>query len=393
VKASYLLVFVSLFLVVFLPDASAVNRRIRVVCMGDVIDQYGGFNSFVVIRTDPAIDTTLVPSRPSYLGFDRARRNMRIYMPRTYSQLKENYDLIVMSDADRTVFDATWVEWMSRGVKEGGLGLLWLGSIASNSFPSWEGTTITQVLPSEPSPELDISGSFKVRIHDRGEPLMRILAWEDSPPLANLNTQIPRDAARVFALTDSPKGYPLITYWEIGSGRALCFASKFPNGVAPWARDWQYFPEAMIFLAYRTGDRPLPDDVSLFSQLISDFGDFEMRNSMVVSVINFVEQFGGRTDKLYRRLDELGLKKKAAETAYLAGDYASSLEKMKEIRGGQQALMRDAMEVKDSAMFWVYLTEWCAITAAILISGVVLWGLMVRRRLYREVYTSRLGQT
>ena len=51
------------------------------------------------------------------------------------------------------------------------------------------------------------------------------------------------------------------------------------------------------------------------------------------------------------------------------------------------------MEVKDSAMFWVYLTEWCAITAAILISGVVLWGLMVRRRLYREVYTSRLGQT
>lgn len=37
--------------------------KVRVFCFGDVIEQYGSFNSYAVIQIDPAVETTLVPTR------------------------------------------------------------------------------------------------------------------------------------------------------------------------------------------------------------------------------------------------------------------------------------------------------------------------------------------
>jgi hypothetical protein len=47
-----------------------------------------------------------------------------------------------------------------------------------------------------------------------------------------------------------------------------------------------------------------------------------------------------------------------------------------------------AEEVKNEALLWVYLTEWLSVSGTALIVGFVLWTLMVRRRLYREVETT-----
>jgi len=44
-----------------------------------------------------------------------------------------------------------------------------------------------------------------------------------------------------------------------------------------------------------------------------------------------------------------------------------------------------AMKLKDQAMLWIYLIEWSVVTATLTIGGFVLWSLMVRGRLYREV--------
>ena len=49
-----------------------------------------------------------------------------------------------------------------------------------------------------------------------------------------------------------------------------------------------------------------------------------------------------------------------------------------------------ALEAKDAALFWVFVTEWLVVTASGLICGAVVWTLMVRRRLYREVTVTRL---
>ncbi len=374
--------------------ASSLEGRVNVICFGDVVDQYGGFNSFVVIRNDPAIDATLVPSRPDYLGSQEAAwRNMRIYMPRTYARLTQDYDLILTSDADRTIFRTEWIDWLGRSVTDEGLGLLWLGSIQSNSFESWEGTTLADIAPCEPGQDLDVSGSFKVKVLDSSEPLMAALPWQEAPALANVNSQVAKQGSSLWARMVHPKEYPLMTYWRIGSGRVLCFASKFPNGVLPWTRGWAFFPEAMIYLTYRTAERALPQDVLLFRQLITDFLEYEERRSMAASVIGFVEQFGGRTDRLFQRFDDAAQMKAGADAAYLAGDYDRCLDIMREVKADQLAMMEDAMKAKDSALLWVYITEWCALTATIMVSGLVVWGLMVRRRLYREVGSSRLPRS
>ncbi len=55
-------------------------------------------------------------------------------------------------------------------------------------------------------------------------------------------------------------------------------------------------------------------------------------------------------------------------------------------------ILEDAKKLQQAVMFWIYLIEWFAVVGTFLISGIVLNLLMVRRRLYREVATTRTRQ-
>jgi hypothetical protein len=48
--------------------------------------------------------------------------------------------------------------------------------------------------------------------------------------------------------------------------------------------------------------------------------------------------------------------------------------------------------LKDEALFWVYVTEWLVVAGTGMICGFLLWTIMVRRRLYREIQTTHLSQ-
>jgi hypothetical protein len=219
---------------------------------------------------------------------------------------------------------------------------------------------------------------------------MQSLPWEASPPLANVNTQIPKDGSQLWAKVFSTSSeYPLVTYWELGEGASMCFASKFPNGVKPWARGWAYFPQAMVYLVYRTSGKELPADPLLFAGVIESLEQHSERSSTVDSIFAFVERFGGNLNRLYARVDEISLQKAEADRVYLEGDYSLCQEVLGEVAAMQMEVMEEALKAKDAALFWVYVTEWCAMTGTMLISGVILWTLMVKRRLYREVGISR----
>jgi hypothetical protein len=55
-----------------------------------------------------------------------------------------------------------------------------------------------------------------------------------------------------------------------------------------------------------------------------------------------------------------------------------------------RGLSDDAVKLKSRALRWVYLTEWLVTTGTLLASGYVAYSLLVRRRLYREIGTTRL---
>jgi hypothetical protein len=49
-----------------------------------------------------------------------------------------------------------------------------------------------------------------------------------------------------------------------------------------------------------------------------------------------------------------------------------------------------AAKAKDTAPPVVYVTEWLVLSGALLACGSVLWSLMVRRRLHRQVHATRI---
>ena len=64
-------------------------------------------------------------------------------------------------------------------------------------------------------------------------------------------------------------------------------------------------------------------------------------------------------------------------------DVAASLQAMLE------EAEKEAVKLKNQALFWVYVIEWLAITGTAMLTGFLTWSLMVRRKLYREVKTLR----
>lgn len=50
---------------------------------------------------------------------------------------------------------------------------------------------------------------------------------------------------------------------------------------------------------------------------------------------------------------------------------------------------REAIEVKNTALLWIYLIEWFVVTGTAMGSGVLLWSLMIRRRFYRQVSVTK----
>jgi len=370
------------------------SGRVRAILLGDVIDQSGSYNSFTVIGYDPAIEVTLIPSVPQFVGgYDNAQRNLRVYMPRTYELLVNGYQELIFSDADPLVFKAEWIHWLSNSVTDDGLGMLWLGSItAESNLAGWDDTTVADILPAtQPFGDHTIISAFFMKILDENEVLMQALPWEKAPALMNVNAQVPKEGCEYWAKIISTTGeYPLMTYWGIGSGAVLNFASKFPMGVRVWASDWQLFPQAMIYMAYRVADKPLPDDPLVFIALINGFIEFIEANSLIESMLAWVENFGGNTRRLHDQLAALDEKRQEAEAAYLEGGFDDARDIIMELKAEQSELRAQAGDAKDDALFWVYVTEWFALTGVFLVSSYILLMLMVRRKLYRDVKVSRL---
>jgi hypothetical protein len=156
-------------------------------------------------------------------------------------------------------------------------------------------------------------------------------------------------------------------------------------------REWPWFYDFVIYLMYFGADKSVPADLvqahRLRQRLLSHTG----RVSLLASLLEFVDAFGANTVNLYTDLDEIEAREREAEDSFRRDDYDSAEETMDEVDRLLDELDLRAMGVKRSALLWVYLIEWFVVTGAALISGVFLWVVMVRRRLYREIGTTRLS--
>jgi hypothetical protein len=127
--------------------------RIRLIYMGDVILTR---NPAYIYKFDPTFGATLTPAcRDDLLGqgleISEIYRYMRLYMPKTFEQMADAHDVILLSDACVLNFRPEHLLWMERCVQEVGLGLIMIGGYESfggySQYPSWEGTAVAEALP------------------------------------------------------------------------------------------------------------------------------------------------------------------------------------------------------------------------------------------------------
>jgi hypothetical protein len=78
-----------------------------------------------------------------------------------------------------------------------------------------------------------------------------------------------------------------------------------------------------------------------------------------------------------------------AVDSYLEQDYASTISFLQSISPAAKEIARDVIKLKDDALAWVYLAEWLAVSGTSLTCAFVLWSLMVKRRAFRNVATTR----
>lgn len=187
-----------------------------------------------------------------------------------------------------------------------------------------------------------------------------------------------------------PKPVAYLTAWEYEQGRAMTMGGLFPGG---WFNYYQnkYSSEIMMNMIFWLSDTPLIDDIEVYHRMKSSFSEFRRRIGNLISLKEFIARFGANTQAIDREIMDLEEIYGEASEHYLDHDFVESAEVIN--RGLN--LFSEAEDVarkeKEKALMWVYAIEWLVSSSALFISGFVLWTLMVRRRLYKDVRTTKLA--
>jgi hypothetical protein len=138
--------------------------------------------------------------------------------------------------------------------------------------------------------------------------------------------------------------------------------------------------------------RRLIEDVEVYHRIKGMFSAFENRLEYLVTLVDFIDRFGANTESLQDEIRGLREMKGAATGRYLDTDFQGAQDGMLEALDALPRVEELAMRTKDSALWWVYVIEWFTTTATLLLSSMLLWTLMVRRRLYRSVSSTRMRE-
>lgn len=367
-----------------------------------------------VLGADPAINTHPVPMPGHYsigtLGMDpkAINRFMRIYMPRNYDYLVNNYDIVVLDEAPcgapsypSVYFDPKWMSWLIRAVEDDGFYFSMWGGDASwggekgGFYQSWGDTMLEPILPFECIPQFTHSNSMphKIRFLEEGNRLAN-LPWEAAGPVELMNEVNPKFGTTVVAEAYISKfcSHTWIGYWRYGKGKVTGETQIFGSrGTTNRMMEWDWFQDFLIYLTYFGADKEIPADINRAHRIREEINTHIAKASLLVSLLEFVESFGASSVKLFQELDEINVVEKEAERLYVEDDYDGAAAVFEEVHSMWTELNVKAAKLKKQSLFWVYIIEWSVTSAAFMLSGGFLWVVMVRRRLYRETRTTRMS--
>jgi len=370
-----------------------VTGRIRILYIGD------GWGPSPVpnFQSDPAFTVVSVPTSELHVGqgvlsFDipTMKKFVRLYMPRTYEAMLDNFDLIIISDANSALMENQHIKWMKDSVTGEGFGIVMVGGLESFGAPRaqpW--TALEELFPVVMTSSIWSYRDFKVK-PALDHPFTRALPWATIPYFHGANNVWLKDGATLLLRADEVD-IPPLSYWNIGEGVGVAHAMDWTPGGGTDVMQWEYYPDYVANIGYLATKNEIPQDSQLMHHLRTSFWSTRSRLTSVIDTMNFVEKFGANTQPLGNKLGEIRAMIRDAERLYVEHEYDASAQRIQEIDDLMIQLQSQAMKLKDRALLWIYVIEWAATTGTALVAGFFLWTMMVKRRLYKEVKTTRLA--
>jgi len=363
-----------------------------------------------MFSADPLVDYVGVPCREEGLvakGADPTEmmRFIRIYFPRRFEDMKD-FEVIILNGAEYQLFTISQDKWMYDAIREGAGGINGPSVLSCDHVISiaWANSQTSRAFPNDAplvAGELDggrRSGSAQVKVNrDFPAPVLTPFipyGLEDLSFTAGRFVKT-RQGADIIAWQVGGAPGPEVEYmcaWDYEEGRTITcgdfvgYRDIFSNPPAPAGGT-----VLMNMLLYIT-KRDLIEDVALYRNLRLKFLDFRSKMALLVSLKDFIDSFGANTAEIDMEIKRLeGLYQEGVEY-YRDQDFLVAENAMNTLLDEFFELEKLAGKVKNRALLWVYLIEWLVTVSTFFVSGFVLWSLMVRKRLYREVEGTRFDR-
>ncbi len=388
------LLSLSLICLAFLPSAlgDGDTRRASLLLVGDIFP----CPVIVLCESDPLYQ--YLPIQTREIPATEAQRYIRLYFPRTRDELY-GYGVLFFVDPDMDPFTGQQVAAMLDSVAKGHSGTFWT---FGPHYSSVVASALEAVVPHEMSHE------FKQ--WSWGNDFYTVKFRRNLPPVFTSFIDLGLEKVRAYGCGQTvprpgstvwgdlvPFGWPWMTSWRYGGNGGVCWVAADDLDHPWWSGETYGFCEnkyAIDVLAniitYTVGGK-LPDDVLVPIRIRREFLDYRSGKSLFVSILEFVEKFGAGTNQLYEDFSRIdaGLVGQA-KAFYVDGDYDQALAAIRQGNEEVKALCDKALEARKRALLWIFLIEWLAVSGTSMLAGFMVWTLMVKRRMYREVTTTRL---
>jgi uncharacterized membrane protein len=377
-------------------EASGSDMAIDILYFGDAFFYSTGAVPYTHLREEPAFRLSAIPTWS--LEEMRARRH---YLPRTYEHHVSEYDVVLMSDATRYVFEPQLLEWFKLGVIQDGQGFLMVGGL--NSFGggkgalSWGGSAIEEVLPCQCLDQQFHENRgllFPVPV-DPDDEFCTALPFEEAKAFTGMNTVEPKQGSteilRPVVSIGTVRG-PLLLSWKLGEGIGLAHTPDLTYAWVGYFGDWEYYGDYCINLIYHLAQQGIPQDITLVHAARTAMLNYAVEKTLLVEMAEFVGRFGANPRKIEEGIADVVEMKGEADAQYLDQNFVEVLSTLDEIRARVRQLGEEATRLKNAALLWVFMAEWLVVTATLMITGYVVWSLMIQRRLYRDIRPTRFSE-
>ena len=372
--------------------------EVRLLLIGDVTLGESPIQEW--LRDDPAMSFEIIPCNVENIPIVDQYKMARIYTPRTEEEFVTRYDMMVMLDTNLAFFTDVQINRFYVMVKKYGMGIFHTPNQHKGDpvYDLFTSTNLGQVFPHDYTKDLrwPIERPYRIVVNRRSDLEPVLTAFVDygieDVPGAKYGELSARSEATVWA-TMIPQNLPWQISWEYGDkkARTWCTAEDVDD---PW---WNvltnpYGTDVFLNIALYISKRPLPPDIPMVHELRNQFKEYRTRRGLIFGILEFADKFGANPSKVDNAIVEVDLVRNQAFDYYTQQEFAQASENMKTALVRISEIEKDAMKLKDRALFWIYIIEWLSVTGTSIFAGSLIWALMVKRTLYREVITTKTAE-